>query len=381
MFLHVFRYKIKSIAREHWCVRWNFIFPLAIATAFYFGFGNMIKDDPDAFKAIPVAIVENDTETAFSGTVRKMSEGTGDDRMFELTVTSDEKSAMKLLSSGSVTGVFLEDKNGPSLTVNDNGTEQTILAEFLTEYENYTETMGNIALKDPAGVGEAAEYLASDTEVMKEKAVAESTQSPYLQYFYALIAMACLYGSWITASIIESISANESAFGARYECAPVKKIVSFTASAAAALVFVFSSTVLLMLYINFVLDIKFEGEMPAMLAAALLGSFIGVSAGLFVGVVSGRNASLRIAVPLAFSMVSSFLGGLMYGGMKQLIEVNVPLINRINPASLISDAFYTLGMYGTGRRFYRDCADMLIMSAVFIVLSAVIFRRRSYASI
>jgi ABC-2 type transport system permease protein len=129
------------------------------------------------------------------------------------------------------------------------------------------------------------------------------------------------------------------------------------------------------------LDIKFEGEMPAMLAAALLGSFIGVSAGLFVGVVSGRNASLRIAVPLAFSMVSSFLGGLMYGGMKQLIEVNVPLINRINPASLISDAFYTLGMYGTGRRFYRDCADMLIMSAVFIVLSAVIFRRRSYASI
>ncbi len=379
MFLHVFRYKIMSIARERWCVGWNFLFPLALATAFYFGFGNMIKNDPDAFKTIPVAIVENDT--AFSQTVRKMSEGTGDDRLFELTEASDKESALKLLSDGSVTGVFLEGKKGLSLTVNNNGTQQTILAEFLTEYENYTDTIGDIALKDPAKVKEAAGYLASDMDVMKEKAVTESTQSPYLQYFYALIGMACLYGSWITASIIESISANESAFGARYECAPVKKIVSFGASAAAALVFVFSSTTLLMLYINFVLRIKFEGEIPAILAAVLLGSFIGVSGGLFVGVVSGRNASLRIAVPLAFSMVSSFLGGLMYGGMKQLIEVKAPLINRINPASLISDAFYTLGMYGTGRRFYRDCADMLIMSAVFLVLSAVIFRRRSYASI
>ena len=42
---------------------------------------------------------------------------------------------------------------------------------------------------------------------------------------------------------------------------------------------------------------------------------------------------------LVFSMVCSFLSGLMNNTMKDLVEKNMPVINRINPAALISDAF------------------------------------------
>ena len=71
----------------------------------------------------------------------------------------------------------------------------------------------------------------------------------------------------------------------------------------------------------------------------------------------------------------------MYSGMKQIIEVNAPFLNRINPAALISDCFYALNSYGIGERYYRDCLYMFIMSAVFLTVSAILLRRRNYASI
>ena len=64
MFLHVFRYRLLTLLRQKWSVGWNVVFPLVLATAFFLGFGNMIKDDPDAFSSIPVAYVLNDGSVA-----------------------------------------------------------------------------------------------------------------------------------------------------------------------------------------------------------------------------------------------------------------------------------------------------------------------------
>ena len=36
----------------------------------------------------------------------------------------------------------------------------------------------------------------------------------------------------------------------------------------------------------------------------------------------------------------SFLAGMMGGSMKYVIDKNVPIINKINPAAMITDGFY-----------------------------------------
>ena len=100
-----------------------------------------------------------------------------------------------------------------------------------------------------------------------------------------------------------------------------------------------------------------------------------------IGVLCGKKEVLKVAVPLTFSMVCSFFGGLMYSGMKQVVETKAPVFNRINPAALISDSFYAVNNYGAGARFYTDCLYMLIISFIFLAVSVFFLRRRNYASI
>lgn len=44
MFTHVFLYKLKEMFRMKWCIGWNLVFPIVLATAFYMGFGNFIRE-------------------------------------------------------------------------------------------------------------------------------------------------------------------------------------------------------------------------------------------------------------------------------------------------------------------------------------------------
>lgn len=47
----------------------------------------------------------------------------------------------------------------------------------------------------------------------------------------------------------------------------------------------------------------------------------------------------------------------MFGGMKNVIEQHCPVINRINPASVLSDAFYCLSVYDDAVRYQQVYPD------------------------
>ena len=84
---------------------------------------------------------------------------------------------------------------------------------------------------------------------------------------------------------------------------------------------------------------------------------------------------------MAVTLGGGFLAGLMYGSMKEVIEENCPIINRINPAAVITDAFYAINVYGVGARYYRSLIYILGLSVLFIVVGLVLARRKSYASL
>ena len=80
-------------------------------------------------------------------------------------------------------------------------------------------------------------------------------------------------------------------------------------------------------------------------------------------------------------MVSSFLAGLMNGNMKDIVEKSAPFVNRINPASLIADAFYCINVYNDTARYYRNLVTLAVMSAAFVMASFLLIRRNRYDSI
>lgn len=77
----------------------------------------------------------------------------------------------------------------------------------------------------------------------------------------------------------------------------------------------------------------------------------------------------------------SFLSGLMNNTMKDLVEKNMPVINRINPAALISDAFYCINVYDDMSRYYRNLFTLAVMSITLVTASFLLIRRESYDSI
>lgn len=60
---------------------------------------------------------------------------------------------------------------------------------------------------------------------------------------------------------------------------------------------------------------------------------------------------------------------------------HAPFINRINPAALISDCFYTLNNYDNLQRFATDLLTLSVMAVLFFGISCLVTRRKTYASL
>jgi ABC-2 type transport system permease protein len=81
------------------------------------------------------------------------------------------------------------------------------------------------------------------------------------------------------------------------------------------------------------------------------------------------------------TLFPGFLSGLMFGNMKNIIELHCPIINRINPAAVLSDAFYCLGIYNDMERFTRCILILAVMSILLLFSAFLGVRRDSYDSI
>ena len=89
----------------------------------------------------------------------------------------------------------------------------------------------------------------------------------------------------------------------------------------------------------------------------------------------------KVAVLLAISMTCSFLAGLMNADMKYLVERSFPVMNRINPAAVITDAFYCINVYDDPVRFDRSLITLAVMCVILTMASFLLIRRERYDSI
>ena len=80
-------------------------------------------------------------------------------------------------------------------------------------------------------------------------------------------------------------------------------------------------------------------------------------------------------------MLASFLSGMMGITMKYIIDTNIPILNKINPAAMITDGLYSLYYYRTLDRFYFNIISLIIFSIIMLVISYQGLRREKYDSI
>ena len=202
-----------------------------------------------------------------------------------------------------------------------------------------------------------------------------------VQFFYALIAMGCLYGCFIGFGAAVSLQANLTALAARRCVTPTHKLKLVFSELISSFLLGYVDVVILLLYLRYGLKLDFNGQMGRMLLICFLGSLIGVSMGIFVGSLGKMKEGAKIGIILGISMICSFLAGLMNSNMKDIVEKHAPFINRINPAALISDAFYCINVYDDTARYHRSLITLAAMSLVLVIVSFLLIRRERYDSI
>ncbi|MDO4338857.1 MAG: ABC transporter permease [Eubacteriales bacterium] len=383
MFWNIYYKSILRGLRSKDMIIWTLLFPILLSTLFYFAFSGL--DKAETLDTISVAVVEDEalgSEAYLKIMLEELSRE--EDSLLDITWT-DAETADRLLKDGETEGFISVENGEPKLTVKEQGIYQTILKQLLDRYIQIKDSIQSVIYKNPqAGL----QMLFQDTEKWMEdrsyiREVSLSGQEPSftVNYYYALLAMVCLYGGFHGMVIVENLQANLSPRGARIAVAPVRKGMLYAASFLSELTTQFLCMAVVVCYMQFVLKISFGGRFVPVLAMCLVGSMAGIAFGALVSLPSRWKGGMKNAIVVCVSIVSSFLAGLMFFGTNYVVEQKLPLLAMLNPASRIADAFYSLYYYEDYSRYFKNMGILLIMTAVMLGVVLAFARRKQYESI
>lgn len=378
MFAHVFCARLKCLLRSKQMMFWTLLFPLLLATFFQMAFSNLVKAED--FDPVPVAVVDDaayQADAAFQTALKSVSEG--DNRIFDLTVASKED-AESMLKDGTIDG-YLTDGNGIQATFKDSSLNQSIIKSFADSYLQISSATTSIFSQNPAAAGKLADDLKQNAEYTKEVSGGTANPDSSLLEFYTLVAMMCLYGAFFGLNEVNNIQADLSDRAARLNVAPVHKLKTFLAGLSAAFLIHFAEILALLAYLAYGFGIDFGKNAGLVVLTSFVGSIVGVSFGAFMGAAVKKSESMKISTMIGVIMLGCFLAGMMGVGMKYTVAQVAPAVSWLNPANLLTDAFYTLYYYSTYSRFTLDIAALGIFALLFCGTTYFIIRRQKYASL
>lgn len=378
MFAHIFRYRLKCLLRDRETIFWTLVFPLILAVLFNMAFSNLNK--VEGFSPIDIAVVDNrqyQEDQYFKMTLKEVSQG--DDRLFNLVVVSEDE-ANKLLNENSIAG-YIVVEDSVKLVVNQTGIEQSIIKSFLDNYIQTLSAVNSILTLNPAGGQELFNELGNRYQYIREVPIAKAEPNNILLYFYSLIAMACLYGSFFGMREINDTQPNITPLAARINTAPVHKLKLFIYSMSASILIHITEIFILLLFLRFVINVDFGTRTVYVILTAIVGSVVGNAFGAFISATVKKDENLKIGISICVSMVGSFLSGMMYQNMKYIVAQKVPLLSYLNPVNLLTDAFYCLYYYDSLEKYALNMSILLIFILAFCSGIYLMVRRRKYASI
>lgn len=374
-----FMYQIKRLFRCPTAVFWSILFPIILGALFYFMFGNI--GNIEQFSSVPVGIVEEQENDIFVEMMESVEVEEGIS-MFNVKKYDSMSKAENALKEETIQGIVLVKGQDFELVIKESSVYTSLLKTFLDQYKQNMALIEDVAVKHPEKVaGLVINLSQADAIGIKEISLKGQDKNPYTQYFYALLAMACLIASSVGVQNGLAIQADLSPLGARRNVAPTKKmqqvLVDFMAT---LLIYCIMMTGVLAVLV-FVYKQDFGSNVGLILLGTWVGSFTGLAAGTMLSVVLKGSKAAKEGIAVGFFMASSFLGGLQWGDITYILEKNCPVVNRINPATLMVNAFKSLAVFGDYQQYTVNLVTLLAIGALFLIISIMKLRRTRYANL
>ena len=383
MFYHNFKYTLKVLLRNKGLLFWTFAFPILLGILFNMAFKDI--ENKEAFDVIDIAIVENayfENDLVFKESFKTLSNDDSN-KIFDVTYT-DLENAKKLLEEEKITGYLTLTGTGVNITVTSSGTEETILRYVTEEIESEKEIIYSFLTSEKEeennNFEEEISKIMANTDAKINNISNKNLGYTMIEY-YTLIAMAALYGGTISMNATNYKLANMNPVGKRTAISPVSKRKMILGSLLASYIVQLIGLSLLFIFTIFVMKVDYGNNLPLVILLGLVGSLAGLSLGIMISSLFKTNENNKDGILISVTMLWCFLSGMMGITMKYVVDKYVPILNKINPASMMTDGLYALYYYETKERYFFDIISLLVFSFIMIIISYRSLRRQKYDSI
>lgn len=388
--LHNFKYTLKTLFKNKLLIFWTFAFPLIMATFFNMAFKNITNSEK--LDIIDIAVVNNEeyqNNEIYRNTLEQLSD-LNEDQLFNI-VYVDEQQAKELLNDNKITG-YIKLEETTKIVCKESGINETILKYVTEEIEEKSIMIKNLSEQEIEKEIKTGNYNINHDELnnkikelMQTETNIKDASNQKLDYamieYYTLIAMTCLYGGILSMYVINQKLPNMCNIGKRISISPTKKKTTILSSLISSYITQLIGLALLFIYTIFVLKVDYGTNTPLIILLGMVGSLTGLSLGLLIGTIIKKNENIKIGILIGITMLGCFLSGMMGITMKYIIDKNIPLINKLNPAAIITDGFYSLYYYDTLDRYWYNIISLLIISLILILISTNSLRRQKYDNI
>lgn len=407
--LNTIKYTLADLFRLPGIIVWSLAFPIILMCMFSMMFGPL--DDMSNFNPIRIVVVDEvvdevdsngdidsqiASDHAFADLVEAVS--TGDDRLFDVQNVASAQEAEKLVLDSRDTDdafvgyVQLVDGNpevhiADDLSANEmDYTEVSIFTTVMDEYIAKKHLLENIITDNPAALSNQQMLLSVQETLSATKSVDVTRNQPKesVRYYFALLGMAELFGGNVSLMAFQRMRPNISALGARRSVGGLSHGKAVAGTLIACWIMNFTCLTIAYLVMRFMIGIDFGGRDLSCLAVTAAASVTALSIGCAISAIPNIPENAKSGILTLIACFGALFAGL-YGQptmeLADMVDVNAPWAAWINPASQISQAFYSVMYYDSLTPMLIHIGILLIMSVVLFALSVGSLRRQRYASI
>ncbi|WP_102379953.1 ABC transporter permease [Raoultibacter timonensis] len=391
---NVFKGALMVLTRKRELFIWSLAFPILLSTMFMLMFANL--DDATAFDPVATAVVTDahyDEATAFSSVIDELGEE-GDDQLLDIQTFATVDEARNALTAGEVIGIVSVEADGtPKLAVSPDsgglGVEQigrTILDTVMNTYVRNADLLASLAADNPLALADPdlVEEALTHGNATVQVSLTHSTPVQSVRYYYALLGMAALFCGQVGMLAICETQPNLTPLGARRAIGATSRGKTLVATLAASWAISFACLLVAFLFIRFVVGVDFAGREGMCVVAIAVAALFATSLGTLLGSLPKVGFGVKTGLLTGLTCLLSLFAGL-YGepcmDLADQIAREAPVLAAVNPAKVVTDAFYSLYYYDSLVPFAEKAGILLVMTVVLFAVSALFVRRQRYASL
>ena len=342
-------FSIKTTLREKSFIFWNLLYPLILAALFNLAFGGLLSNK---FEPIKVGIAP---DSKYTYVLKRI-------KAFELKPMNDDD-AKESLKKGEIVG-YINGKG--NLMIEKAGIQPTVIKGVLD------------LIHEIKSSGLPFQKFRFDITYVKHL---QQKEASITVIFYSLIGSVALSGMYAGIQMVYIFQGNLSPLGSRVQTSPINKLNIVLSGFLTGVALNLINNLLLIAFMRYVLLLNLFEKLNKSIILIVISNFLGVSLGIFLSASNKMNDEKKMMIATMTSLILSALSGMMGNSLKQVVETYVPVINRINPVSIISDNMYRLNFLQDTSRFREGLTILVIETLIFLTLSFMLLRREQYDSI